>query len=358
MTYSSAQASLQEFNGSLPPRHWPGFRQGSGAGHHGSPGTCSWSDDTVPAYQASVAPAEDDENLPGASGDGLAGTGFPLSTSGTGLNGFAAAALPQGGAGYARSWDLLSGVPAYQWYHGCGPTAAASVLGYYDVHGYPQYFNAQGWDAVSQMQDVEDQISSPAHNVKYDPTPDDAALPVPPETSLADFLHTSENPLGYGSTYLSNMAPGIEAYAAMRGAPVVAWSEDATASTWTEITQQILGDHPMIFLVDTNGDGITDHFVPVFGFATRPDGSDWFAAYTTWHENESVDWFQFKPMAAGNDWGVGYVTFVDPAGTAGASSAPVGSPGASAGKAACASGFVDPQTASAGLPAVGNHWLA
>jgi len=63
----------------------------------------------------------------------------------------------------------LSNVPAYNWYHGCGPTAAASIMGYYDVHGYSNLFDASGWDAVKQTANVQDQISSPAHNAKYDP---------------------------------------------------------------------------------------------------------------------------------------------------------------------------------------------
>ena len=145
----------------------------------------------------------------------------------------------------------LDEVPAYQiWYHGCGPTAAASVLGYYDIHGHPGIFDAQDWDAVRLTQNVGDQISSPAHNAKYDPTPDHPTLPLPPASSLADFLHTSQDPRDFGWTYLSDMASGIEGSASLRGAPVNAWSESVNNSTWTEITREILGDHPMVFLVD------------------------------------------------------------------------------------------------------------
>jgi hypothetical protein len=48
------------------------------------------------------------------------------------------------------------------------------------------------------------------------------------------------------------------------------------------------------------------------GFDARADGTEWFAAYTTWHEEETIDWFQFQPMASGTSWGVGYVTFIEP----------------------------------------------
>ena len=30
----------------------------------------------------------------------------------------------------------ISDVPSYKWYHGCGPTAAGMIIGYWDAHGY------------------------------------------------------------------------------------------------------------------------------------------------------------------------------------------------------------------------------
>src|SRR5262249_45443900 len=66
---------------------------------------------------------------------------------------------------------LLPGCPAYDWYHGCSPTSAGMLMGYWDLHGYGNLFDAQGWAQVSQTSFVEDQISSPAHNAKYDSQP-------------------------------------------------------------------------------------------------------------------------------------------------------------------------------------------
>ena len=31
---------------------------------------------------------------------------------------------------------VISGVPAYYWYRGCGPTSAGMIIGYWDGHGY------------------------------------------------------------------------------------------------------------------------------------------------------------------------------------------------------------------------------
>lgn len=85
---------------------------------------------------------------------------------------------------------IIEDIPAYNWYHGSGPTAAASVLGYRDLHGYPDLFDASGKD-VFLSSNVQDQVPSPEHDAKYDPGPDDATLPVPPQTSIADFFRTS-----------------------------------------------------------------------------------------------------------------------------------------------------------------------
>ncbi len=206
---------------------------------------------------------------------------------------------------------VLDNVPAYSWYHGCGPTAAASVFGYWDVHGYSDYFDASGWDEVRYTINVQDEISSPAHNAKYDPTPDNPSLPDPPKTSIADFFHTSENPSSYGWTFLSYIEPGMESYAALRGQPLDAWTVTVDTTTWHMFVDEIDAGHPSVFLVDTNGDRITDHFVPVLGYDDRGAEGLWYGAYTTWSESETVSWFPFQSMGSGRSWGIGYVTFVD-----------------------------------------------
>ena len=208
----------------------------------------------------------------------------------------------------------LSGVPAYNWYHGCGPTAAGSIVGYYDVLGYSNLFDAEGWDAVKLTANVQDQISSPAHNAKYDPHPDDPNLPVPPNTSLACWFRTSVN-LQYGWSYLSYSDDAFEGYGQYRGYECDSWYESFAALTWTEFVGEIDAGRPLMFLVDTNGDGGTDHFVPVFGYDDRGAGGLHYGCYTTWSESETVAWYQFRAM--GDPWGVGYATFVTIAAVAG-----------------------------------------
>ena len=202
----------------------------------------------------------------------------------------------------------LTSVPAYNWYHGCTPTAVGSIMGYWDLHGYSNMFTASGWNAVKLTANVQDQISSPAHNAKYDPTPDNASLPTPPKTSIADFLGTSKDPLGYGSTYTSNIPSGMTGYASYRGYSSTAQENLYLAGiiglTWSKLTSEINAGRPMLFDVDSDADGKNDHSVPVFGYDDRGSGGKWFGCYTTWSEDETIQWYQFTGIKSGHAFGI------------------------------------------------------
>ena len=51
----------------------------------------------------------------------------------------------------------ISNVPAYDWYHGCVPTAAASIYGYWDLLGYKNFFDETG--DIYSTTSIQDQIS-------------------------------------------------------------------------------------------------------------------------------------------------------------------------------------------------------
>ena len=213
-------------------------------------------------------------------------------------------------AGDASSSKLLSGVPAYDWYHGCGPTAVASIIGYYDLRGYSNLFDAEGWDQLSLTANVQDQISSPAHNARYDPMPDDISLPVPPKTSIAGWFRTSVFPLAYGESAVNNADDAFRGYAEYRGYECVSenLSYDPTTS-WDFLVEEIDNDRPVMFLVDSSGNGSTDHFVPVLGYDDRGADGRYYACYTTESEDETVQWRPFRGMSSSWDWGVGYITY-------------------------------------------------
>jgi len=212
-------------------------------------------------------------------------------------------------------------VPAYDWYHGCAPTAAASVFGYWDLNGYDNLFDASGWDAIRLTAHVQDQISSSAHNAKYDSYPDDPFVPEPPDTSIADFMRTSEEWRIYGGTSPGLVKRGVQDYAEYRG-----YQFNCSWHWWDEVLAQVLkteidAGRPMLFGVDSDGSGPSgamidagDHLVPVVGYDDRGADGFWYGYYTTWREEETLSWAQIHKQARGLPWGVGTIFHVRPEG--------------------------------------------
>lgn len=211
--------------------------------------------------------------------------------------------------------NFLTTVPAYNWYNGCGPTAAASVLGYWDSFGFSNLFDAGGEDLYLTA-NVQDEISSPEHNAKYNPTPDDPTLPEPAFNSIADWFQTSVDPLNFGWSYLSFADDAFTGYAGSKGYQFEAFNQrfsnqpSEESFGWNDLMSEIDASRPLMFLVDTDSNGGTDHFVPVLGYDDRGDEGQYYGLYTTWSEEESVLWKPFQEL--GNPWGVGYATFVRP----------------------------------------------
>jgi len=58
-----------------------------------------------------------------------------------------------------------------------------------------------------------------------------------------------------------------------------------------------------LYQVDSEGTGGTDHFVPVMGYDDRGADGLWYGAYNTWHEEETIDWYQFQGMSDNYTWG-------------------------------------------------------
>jgi hypothetical protein len=196
---------------------------------------------------------------------------------------------------------VISGVPAYTWYHGCVPTSIGMVMGYWDTHGYPNLFSASG-SAVYSTANVQDEISSPAHNAKYDGA-DVAGLPTPPFTSIADWCGTSVDPQGYGYSPSSNNRTAIIGYASYKGYVFQA-STKSFSSTWTALVNNVNAGRPMLSLVDSNGDGTADHLITVFGYDDRGGGNLWYGCYTTGSEEETPIWNKFQYYGSGISYGV------------------------------------------------------
>jgi len=216
---------------------------------------------------------------------------------------------------------VINGVPAYLWRHGCGPTSASMVIGYWDKW----HDDLIPGDASTQTSAVDQAIAS--GGTSYDPYPpgseqhyEDYARPEdsPPnlipddyitqgrtphgDNSMADFMDTSKSTKNnyYGWSKVSDTDNALVDYVNWVNpkyevtASIIYWS----SSLWDTYCSEIDADRPVLLVVDVNGDGVTDHLVPGIGY----DDSHDYACYTTWSTDEC--WYYFSEMAEGNEWGI------------------------------------------------------
>jgi hypothetical protein len=76
---------------------------------------------------------------------------------------------------------------------------------------------------------------------------------------------------------------------------------------WDSFQAEIDAGRPVVLLVDTDGNGGTDHFVAAMGYDVVGDDR-MYACLNTW--DASVQWYEFASLASGQPWGIyGGVTF-------------------------------------------------
>lgn len=207
---------------------------------------------------------------------------------------------------------VISGVPAYNWFRGCGPTAVGMVLAYYDENGFSDIF--PGSSAVL-LQPVQDRIASTEHYDDYslplDYYPnmhaDLSELPAGDEHTdncLADFMKTSRSvDFNYwGWSWSSHINLAFSQY--MNTYTTYQYSSESyyfSSFSWSMLQDEIDGNHPLVFLVDTDGNGSTDHFVTVVGY--KDDlGINYYGCYHTW--DQELHWYAFEQMSSGVIWGI------------------------------------------------------
>ena len=215
---------------------------------------------------------------------------------------------PAGGAGV----KLISGVPCYFWYNGCGPTSSGMIIGYWDAHGYSNLIPGSN-DWVANEQAVKDMIASPGHIRDYVPTRNRTPTPEDPwhaNDCVADWFQCSKNPDNYGWAYFSYADDSLRDYAIYRGYTTSAvYNLMYASSLWDTFTAAIDNNHPVEFLVDSDGNGSTDHFVAAVGYDNTP-GAYRYACWDTWYA--TVRWCDYKALGGGA-WGVYGGTFFNPA---------------------------------------------
>lgn len=207
-------------------------------------------------------------------------------------------------------------VPAYIWYHGCGPTAVGMVLGYWDAHGFDQLIPG---NAQEQTEAVNQAISSSGNYYDYckpidnygegpSPRPDLSEAPLGDEhadNSIADFMQTSQSAHQnyYGWSWYSKTDDAFTGYVHSAAPDYFASAVNLHwgAFSWEIFTAEIDAGRPVVLLVDSNEDGYTDHFITAIGYG-EADGKRMYASHNTW--DIGIHWYEFKPMTSGQLYGI------------------------------------------------------
>jgi hypothetical protein len=211
---------------------------------------------------------------------------------------------------------VISEVPAYIWRHGCGPTAVGMIIGYHDAHGFPRLIEGE---ASFQGELVNSAIASIENYYDYclplDYEPwllaDKSEAPFGDEHNnncIADYMKTSQSYYSnyYGWSWDSDIKPSFENYVSSVGKYWCAATRYSFLDfSWDSLKNEINGNRPLVFLVDTDGDDMTDHFIAVVGYNSE-GGVDYFGCYNTWDMN--VHWYPYRAMGNGKGWGVYSIT--------------------------------------------------
>ena len=196
----------------------------------------------------------------------------------------------------ALGGQIISDVPSYLWYRGCGPTAAGMIMGYWDAHGYPNLITGA----------VNDMIASPEHSYDYWGWGDGKdRVPPPPfhdGNCVADFMWANRGSiLKDGESYENAQYVGMVNYAKYCGYPYANGFYAYFGGLWDIFVAEIDAGRPMEFFVDTNGDNIASHFVTAIGYDDTPSALK-YACYDTYDSN--VHWYAFAGTASGQLYGI------------------------------------------------------
>jgi len=202
--------------------------------------------------------------------------------------------------------SVLSGVPEYEWFHGCGVTSAGMMMGYWDGQpGYGNLFTYDGGDASTQWGNTDGStgvyhmISSKEHN---DSTfNQDNCTHTNASNCLGCFTHT--DPV-VGGTYYADLPVGLRLYAdwddpttgADESYDFIAdysilyhpdWdpAEEPGCFTFEFLKTEIDQGRPLLLGASLDGAG---HGVVAYGYQDNPGtDDDWYAVRDTWVDGDS-----------------------------------------------------------------------
>lgn len=204
---------------------------------------------------------------------------------------------------------IIDDVPIYIWHRGCGPTALGMIIGYYDLHGFCDLYDDS---TLLQTNNINNLIASDGHYNDYS-LPEDyypnllqdvSEIGIPhQDNSIADFMKTSMSSCGnyWGWSWASDIGTAFEEYISFRNPNYITNTEYEYYSnnSWDEYKIEIDNNRPVIILVDTDGDGSTDHFVVGVAY---DNSTQEFGCYDTWDSN--LHWYSWRQIGNGINYGI------------------------------------------------------
>jgi hypothetical protein len=201
------------------------------------------------------------------------------------------------------------------------------VVGYYDTLGYRRLIPG---DADSQTGAVNQAIASGGNSSNPNPPGaeehyEDYASPqdyspdlladdyitqgraAHADNCIADYMDTSKSTRNnyYGWSWSSDVGPSFVSYVNQQNylySPSYQQYSMSGTLTWGVLTTEIDNGRPMVFLVDSDGNGGTDHFVTIVGYRSSP--SQQYGCLDTWHPADVVRWCDFEAISNGQPWGI------------------------------------------------------
>jgi len=217
-----------------------------------------------------------------------------------------------------KAQGTILGVPSYRWRHGCGPTAVGMVVGYWDMQAYPNLISG---DSSTQTDAVNQAIASEGTttNEHYE----DYALPIDHDPNMvtdayitagrtphadnciADWMETSRSTDNnyYGWSWSNDICPAFNSFINSRGTTYTPTSDEFTWSSfsWAKLKIEIDEGRPLVFLVDSDGNGGTDHFITIVGYNDN-NGYQEYACRDTW--SDVIRWERFREISSSYRWGI------------------------------------------------------
>jgi len=125
------------------------------------------------------------------------------------------------------------------------------------------------------------------------------------DNCIADWMDTSRSTDNnyYGWSWSNDICPAYNSYVNSRGSTYTPTSHEFSWSgfSWDALQTEIDEGRPLVFLVDSNGDGHTDHFVTIVGYSDDK-GYQEYGCLDTW--SDVVRWERFRVISSSYAWGV------------------------------------------------------